>query len=624
MKAQCKEGDPRSVVAMSKATKSERQQYATEWTRAIADWALTAAEIKGGTFEEKVSKFLNFFVAGSPPYELVCDCYTVVKNKTYNKLSFNNAFHGIQATVINAMERKVRDDEILQDITVWAAFRCLMRSHIPEEIESSEEKLKGCKKQKGESLERYLQRFQILAKKHPVAEKTVTKILFDHMPHTVQQPLLALPTNANLLKLIANIKNVAYWGHSSTKKTDSLSSKHDDDDTGDPMDIDAICNQLAVNSLAQNSHTPNRVNFDGIRNFATLRATVKQLYHKDAQFSSFLKQLTGRQSNDTRQPPPPQRKNIFEITDDTDDNADLQFPDEPISQDPEAGYFGMISVTDMCASTQTLLPKTGAPLFCPVRLNHKVHVNGFLDGGASISILSPRMAQRTNCTLDPVTIQLQCANKSAMTVTGKTTMPVQVGTAEVDHTFFICPDVGHEVILGQDFHYATGGKPNARKKVFELPHQPAIQCLAVYAYQDAPATTLEQDPSAQPSPPPQASIDFCAHDRLHVLPTCKNNIIYFPAGRSFVLAAHKSMTIILPVKTSQDVPILNSSRLPAGVFAVAAVWATGSPLRITLYNTSNKSVHIGSKTALIGIMTNNCTYTLTSSTGHKTILHQWV
>lgn len=326
----------------------------------------------------------------------------------------------------------------------------------------------------------------------------------------------------------------------------------------------------------------------------------------------------------------PHRRNMFEIAEEPDDNDDLQFQEETLSQDPEAGYFGMTSFYDMCASTQSLLPKTGAPLFCRVRLNHKVHFNGFLDSGASISILSPRMAQRIQCTLDPVTTQLQCANKSAMKVTGKTTIPVQVGTAEVNHTFFICPHVGHEIILGQGFHYATGGKPNAGKKVFELPHQPAIQCLAVYATQDVPEATLEQSssslpsPQASPPPPPQPSIDFCAYDRLHVLPTRTNNIIYFPAGPSFVIAAQRPTILILPVKPTQDIPILNSSRLPAGVFAVAAVWAKGFPLCITIYNTSSKSIHVGSKTALVGIMTVNCTtYTLTSSTSHKTILQQW-
>lgn len=80
----------------------------------------------------------------------ICDTYTIVKNKTFSKLTFNRAFYGLNATLVSALERKVHDDERLKDITIWSLFWCLMHNHIPIEVESAEDKLKSCKYTKRE------------------------------------------------------------------------------------------------------------------------------------------------------------------------------------------------------------------------------------------------------------------------------------------------------------------------------------------------------------------------------------------------------------------------------------------------------------------------------------------
>lgn len=121
----------------------------------------------------------------------------------------------------------------------------------------------------------------------------------------------------------------------------------------------------------------------------------------------------------------------------------------------------MISIPDRFASTHSHLPHEGNLLFCPMQCKERLHAYRFWGRGAGLSILSPHVAHHANCNQEPLKPRVSVLKNCKYHLRDKRTSPPQVGATEVKHTFFVCPDLGYDVILGHNFHHRDGREPNA-------------------------------------------------------------------------------------------------------------------------------------------------------------------
>lgn len=592
----------------------KEQRKITEWTKGTSEWAIVAAEIRGNCFQSRMDKFLKMFMVGSAPFELVTDTYKVVIKHRKLPEEFNKDFYGTEARVMPILITKCKEGSWVTDDRLWEVFTSLMLKHLPHEVESNEEKLRACKRSKKETIEAFLHRFQCAFRKYPVEDKLAARVLYEQLPSYIKTPLSAMPVKATLEEVMENVKNVNYWEQKPNDKKEIQKGE----DSSDMMDIDLICNSLYRGPSNQRQST---YNFKGISNFFTLKAAVKHLYHKDQQFATFLKSVVSKehQAEGSR---PTQRRTIFEVAeeDNPQDEDDIEFMSDHGETDASAGFLEMIGMANVCAAQEPKI-QAGAPLFCPVKLNNRLHVNGFLDCGASISIISPKIAARTGCKVEGTNAVLRCANDSPLQVSGCCNMAVTVGNSNIQHRFYVCENINHQLILGQDFLYLTKGKPNAHKRVLELPNQTAIQCLAVQEQDSVHQEEAQQDLHTSPQHLIPQEIHMKCHDHLQVLPVQKQGVVYFAAGRSFIIAANDRKTVVLPVKPSQALQFADANKLPPGVFAISSVWCAGAPLRITVVNSSTRSIHVGSKTALIGIILDKAHFILHTCRGHIHRLH---
>lgn len=182
------------------------------WARATAENALTTAGLKGENFDSKTAKLLDFYEISSAPYDLICQSHkTVAKHRRY-ATQFNRDFFGSEARVAAVLTVKAQEGGEIPEDTLWMVFQELMLKSLPLEVESNEERLRKCVKEKQETMDAYLQRFQGVFRKYPTDQKTGARILFHNMPNEVKVPLQAMPVNADVEMVIHNIKNITYWG----------------------------------------------------------------------------------------------------------------------------------------------------------------------------------------------------------------------------------------------------------------------------------------------------------------------------------------------------------------------------------------------------------------------------
>lgn len=223
-------------------------------------------------------------------------------------------------------------------------------------------------------------------------------------------------------------------------------------------------------------------------------------------------------------------------------------------------------------------------LFCPVILEKDYTINGLVDTGATASIISSKVSKKIGSALIMNPQKIQCYNKSIVETKGHIEANITIGKTTLKHKFIVCDDSAYPLLLGNDILKILKGKPNPSAHTLELPRQTAIQCLAV----EASKTITENE----------SSLQIKAIEKLNVEPVQQDNVIYFPLGKSMILPAKQTKTIILPYKCNKTIQITDSNRLPNGIFSSSTVWAKGKPLKITICNFTNQTIQIGSKTAV--------------------------
>lgn len=189
----------------------------------------------------------------------------------------------------------------------------------------------------------------------------------------------------------------------------------------------------------------------------------------------------------------------------------------------------------------------GVLMFCPVVLHNTIPTHGLIDTGATITIISTKLANPTNQAIYQSSNQLRCANKTKLPVAGDILLDITLGSVTTTHECCVSDHVGHNLIIGNDLLKLMRAKPNPHRNILEMSKQTSIPCLSIQ--RDSSSNDGNEDlsrpTSTEVEPAPDSKdyqVRFQAYEPLPVLPVFKEGFMYLPVGRSTVIPAKQSKT----------------------------------------------------------------------------------
>ncbi|GMH36450.1 hypothetical protein BSKO_04318 [Bryopsis sp. KO-2023] len=545
------------------------------WTREVAEWAIPYAGCGGISFEEKSYALLRLAVPGSPACRLFANRIEKVQTQGLELNFINGKYAGEDATEFTVFASPL---SAVGAAEAWIILVAELRAALPTDLASDEQKLRREKMRPKEKLEHFTTRFcQAADQMDKLAETVKCSILYSHLPKSAQELVRSLPKSSTTLKAMLERLHESLAWDSGGGAVGSAA---------DPMEIDTV----NVQSVIQGE----RVEFSAIKTMQDFRMASRHLARRNQGYRNFLQdvlrdgargtQRQGRFQNRPWQRPKnyrqgqTEREKIFNI-------------DVPVFEDALFGGDVDTNQGDTEEQSQGVntvkMTSSGSLLFCPAVINAQVTCNGLIDTGAGVSLISAKIAKLAGAIPQPTERVLRCANQSALTCLGTAQVTLTIGQTSLQQWVFVCPELGYDMILGNDVLCELKAKPNPAHRVLELPRQPAVQCLAV-----APESVGDQGFVWR----------LTAAEPLPVQPVVKDGVLFCALGSSRVIAAQSTLTVVLPIVPSTSVAFFDSGRLPAGVSASSAIWMRGHSLRVTLTNATATPVMLGSRTAIAGVL----------------------
>lgn len=174
---------------------------------------------------------------------------------------------------------------------------------------------------------------------------------------------------------------------------------------------------------------------------------------------------------------------------------------------------------------------------------------------------------------------------------GVATVEVNLGGESFFHDFVVVASPKAKLIFGNDLMKAQECIIDPAAHQIQLKDDKVVPCHYVERPHNTP----------QPSSSSPGWV-IKSVEPIVVPPVVKDDVVLIPAGRSFALGAKSTKTMILPLTSSHTCQVLDTNRLPPGIVTNAGVWMRDQRLRLTVSNTTNRSVMIGSKAAVAGVV----------------------
>lgn len=220
-------------------------------------------------------------------------------------------------------------------------------------------------------------------------------------------------------------------------------------------------------------------------------------------------------------------------------------------------------------------------MFVQAKVNG-VRLNSLVDTGAAASIIPLSRVMKLGAAIDTAqTTELLAFDGSSSQSMGTAMLHVELGDTEFVHEFCVVR-AESKLIFGNDMWKKQRIVIDPAGNRLRLANEKVVECQAILPKGDHGAS--------------QESIR--ATEPITVDPVLRENTMMIPAGKSFVIAAKSSRTIVLPLQMSKTSPVFDSGRLPPGVITASTMWAKDQRLRLTMTNTTAKSIMIGSKSAI--------------------------
>ena len=227
-------------------------------------------------------------------------------------------------------------------------------------------------------------------------------------------------------------------------------------------------------------------------------------------------------------------------------------------------------------------------MYANVKLNNK-GFQALVDTGASTSILPRSRALKLGVGIDQTkSVDLLAFDGSVSKSAGVATLTVAIGDTCFDHEFCVVP-MESKIIFGNDIWTSQKVLIDPAKNQLRLATNKVVLCQAVL-----PKEMEDQEKQKKP----KVKLTLIAKEKLEVDPVIREDLLLIPAGRSFVIPARCSRTMLVPMQCSRTVPVFDSGRLPPGIITSTTMWAKQQRLRLTIVNTTSKSIMIGSKSAV--------------------------
>ena len=224
-------------------------------------------------------------------------------------------------------------------------------------------------------------------------------------------------------------------------------------------------------------------------------------------------------------------------------------------------------------------------MYVQTKLNG-VGVQSLVDTGAAASVMPKSKAVKLGLEIDTSRKEdLLAFDGSISSSLGMATVTVNLGTLTFDHDFCVVPSES-KVILGNDVWTKHQVLIDPAGSQLRLANDHVVPCQAL----------KPKGLEAQQALKHKSRIRVM--EATAVDPVIREDILLLPAGKSFVLPARGAKTIILPFQFSKTTPVYDSGRLPAGIVTSTTTWARHQNLRLTLSNTTGKSIMIGSRSAV--------------------------
>ena len=89
-----------------------------------------------------------------------------------------------------------------------------------------------------------------------------------------------------------------------------------------------------------------------------------------------------------------------------------------------------------------------------VRVGH-VSVSALVDSGADITAMSSNLFKRAklnqNYTIQPISLPVKDVTGTHLRISGKSTIPIHIGSLTMYQQFLVTENIGHDLIFGVDF-----------------------------------------------------------------------------------------------------------------------------------------------------------------------------
>jgi len=387
-----------------------------------------------------------------------------------------------------------------------------------------------------------------------------------------------------------------------------------------------------------------RINWDEVRDLRTLMFAWRQGMRSDNAFRrDCMSWINQRPSNPNMQrngfrpphvnrprPPPPNRR-IFNVREQPEPEFEIAeddvfeeeehlccasqvVPKQPVKVIHRSSSMPVRSVKHSTSkrtpqksylAAATSGSKNPPLMFLRARLNGNA-CDALIDTGSQVSIIPYHKIKKWGMSYDENRKQVLCGfdgNESESE--GVATVDVKIGNEKFKHDFVVVSAPKAKLIFGNDIMKAQGLLIDPASHQIQTKNDLVVPCHHV-------------DKSSNIAQPSSSSHGWKIKsvEPILVQPVVKDDVVLIPAGKSFALGAKTSKTMILPLTTSQSVQFLDANRLPPGIVTSAGVWMQDQRLRLTISNTTSRSVMIGSKAAIAGVMTlNDRTPQLVDQTG---------
>lgn len=218
--------------------------------------------------------------------------------------------------------------------------------------------------------------------------------------------------------------------------------------------------------------------------------------------------------------------------------------------------------------------------------------DALVDTGSQVSILPYAKTKKWGIGYDSSKKPVLCGFDGKESESeGIATVEVKLGGDPFFHDFVVISSPEAKLIFGNDMMKAQECIIDPAAHQIQLKDDKVVPCH----YVERPHNTSQ----------PSSSIPgwfIKSVEPVVVSPVIKDDVVLIPAGKSFALGAKSTKTMILPLITSRTVQVLDANRLSPGITTNAGVWMRDQRLRLTVTNTTDRSVMIGSKAAMAGVV----------------------